>query len=930
MEIHRLSTEDALASLRSSRRGLSSSEAQRRLREYGPNRVQRLGREPSVLRLVREFIQFFSIILWVAAGLAFLAEWLDPGQGMARIGVALVVVILVSGIFSFWQEYRVERTLAALQKLLPQQAKVLRDGSVHPMAIEEIAPGDIVMLEAGDNIPADCRLIEGFGVRVNTATITGEALSKALNADPSDDVDLIHSGNVLLAGTSVVSGQATAVVFATGGLTEFGKIAHLSQATSSVVSPLRNQLAHLSRLIAVLAIVIGVTFFAIGAAIDVPFWQDFIFSIGIIVAMVPEGLLPTLTLALVLAAQRMAKRNVLIRHLTSVETLGSTTVICTDKTGTLTENRMQIRELVLGNERYSAAAVDGWSRLADAHRDFFLAANLCHDVKIAQSAGKAGLLGDPMEIALVEMGRKAMPGLPGFPRLDEISFDSDRMRQSVVHQMPEGPVLFCKGALESVLPLCSLISSGRSAQPLDMAARQRLLRVQEAMAESGLRVLASASRRLPAAWRHDLLEEHLVFQGLIGFEDPPRPEVPEAARRCREAGIKVVIVTGDHPHTAAAVARRTGIITSANPTIITGDQLRKTSAIGLQLALDAPEVVFARVAADQKMRIVQALINKRHIVAVTGDGVNDAPALKAAHIGIAMGVTGTDVAKEAADVVLLDDNFASIVSAVEEGRAVFQNIRKFLTYVLVHNVAELVPYLAFVLFKIPLALTPIQILAIDMGTDSLTALGLGVERPDQQIMHLQPRSQRERLLSWPVALRAYLFLGVIEAAAAMTAFFFTLWGSGWSYGRLLPEDDPLYLRATTACLTAIVFMQIVNVFLCRSSVRSVLSMRLLDNPLILSGVALEIALILVIDYTSIGNFVLDTAPVPTMLWLILIPMAIGMIALEELRKWIARKMLAGRGLEFRARPAPIQQPRLNPEEARRQLANPASENPSAS
>jgi magnesium-transporting ATPase (P-type) len=325
--------------------------------------------------------------------------------------------------------------------------------------------------------------------------------------------------------------------------------------------------------------------------------------------------------------------------------------------------------------------------------------------------------------------------------------------------------------------------------------------------------------------------------------------------------------------------------------VITGDELRRLPAAGLQLALDEPEIIFARVGADQKMRIVEALIKKKHIVAVTGDGVNDAPALKCAHIGIAMGITGTDVAKQAADMVLMDDNFASIVSAVEEGRAVFQNIRRFLTYVLVHNVAELVPFLAFALFRIPLPLTPIQALAIDMGTDSLTALGLGVEPPDPQNMRLPPRPQTEKLLSWPVASRAYLFLGLLEAAAAMAAFFLVLFGGGWNYGQSLAANDQLYLSATTACLSAIIVMQIVNVFLCRSSIRSVFSMSLFSNRLIVWGVILEIVMALAINYTSAGNWLLDTAPVPGGLWFLMIASGVGMLALEELRKWIIRKIL---------------------------------------
>ncbi|MBI3343770.1 MAG: cation-transporting P-type ATPase [Gammaproteobacteria bacterium] len=868
--------------------GLSSAEAATRLREYGPNRVAEAAREPLALRLAKEFVQFFSLILWVAAGLAFLAEWSDPGQGMARLGYAIVAVILVSGLFSFWQEHRAERTLAALRRLLPQQANALRDGAAVRLPVEQLAPGDVLILEQGDNIPADCRLVEAFGVRVNNATITGESLPQAREAGPSEQGDIIHAKNVLLAGTTLVSGRARAAVFATGMHTEFGKIAHLTQTGGETVSPLRREVAHLSRVIGVLAVLVGLVFFAIGWAMGIPYWADFIFAIGLIVAMVPEGLLPTLTLALVLATQRMAKRNVLIRHLPSVEALGSTTVICTDKTGTLTRNRMTVKRLLLGAAVEAAPTDEQTSRLAQHYQPFFVAARLCHDLNEGRERGETHYLGDPMEIALVEMAQQILPEIPAARRVDEIPFDAERMRISTVHETPQGAVLYCKGAPEAVLPLCRRILIDGEMRPFAPESRERVLAAHEAMAEQGLRVLAFAHRALAPGWDRERLEQDLVFTGLAGLEDPPRPEVPEAIGKCRAAGIKVIMVTGDHPRTAAAIAREIGLVRSENAVVVTGERLKRLSDTELQLALDAQEIIFARSSADQKLRIVEALKRKGHIVAVTGDGVNDAPALKSAHIGIAMGVAGTDVAKEAADMVLLDDNFASIVAAVEEGRAVFENIRKFLTYILAHNVPELIPYLGFALFQIPLALTPIQILAVDMGTDSLTALGLGVEKADPQVMRRPPRPPRERLLNLPTALRAYLFLGAIEAVVAMAAFFFVLYGGGWAYGQPLTTDDPLYMQATAATLSAIVAMQIVNVFLCRSPSRSVLSTGLRGNRLIVWGVVLELALILLIDYTPWGNALLGTAPVAREVWLFLIPFAAGILMLEELRKWYVR------------------------------------------
>jgi calcium-translocating P-type ATPase len=752
-----------------------------------------------------------------------------------------------------------------------------------------LVPGDVVLLQQGDNVPADCRLIEAFGVRVNNATVTGEAAPQARDAEPATDDDALRSANLALAGTSMVSGQARAVVFATGMRTELGRIAHLVQSGTEADSPLRRELARLSRVIGVVAMVIGLVFFVTGRAIGVPFWQDFIFAIGIIVAMVAEGLLPTLTLALVLATQRMAKRNVLIRYLPAVETLGSTTVICTDKTGTLTQNRMAVSELFLGGIVGWAVAVQSRSEIAERFQPFFLAGLLCHDLRETKVRDENGLLGEPMEIALYDMARQALPFAERGPRLHEIPFDAERMRLSVVHEATGGPTLYCKGAPEVVMSRCSRMLLENRVRPFDEKLRRQVQVAHEAMAERGLRVIAFAYRPLSANWRNIELERELVFAGLAGLEDPPRAEVPEAIRRCREAGIHVIMVTGDHPRTAAAIAREIGLVRSDDCSVIAGEALRSLSDAQLQLALDATEVIFARVAPEQKLRIVEALKQKGHVVAVTGDGVNDAPALKSAHIGVAMGIAGSDVAKESSDMVLLDDNFASIVSGIEEGRAVFENIRKFLTYILAHNVPELLPYLGFALFNIPLALTPIQILSVDMGTDSLTALGLGVERPAPRVMQRPPRRREERLFDWPLALRAYLFLGLIEGVAAMAAFFFVLGRGGWSYGQLLAADDVVYLQATTACLIAIVVMQILNVFLCRSASRSIVSTRLGGNAWIAWGVALEIALILLIAYTPLGNFLLGTAPVSGDVWLFVLPFAGGMLVLEELRKWIVRR-----------------------------------------
>ncbi|HEX5675503.1 MAG TPA: cation-transporting P-type ATPase, partial [Azonexus sp.] len=501
---------------------------------------------------------------------------------------------------------------------------------------------------------------------------------------------------------------------------------------------------------------------------------------------------------------------------------------------------------------------------------------------------------DPMEVALAAMGRDVAGSLDGFVRLDEIPFDTDRKRMSVRVATPQGRMLYCKGALETVLGVCDRVQLDGQVVPLDAAATSRLLAAENEMTGTGLRVLAFAHGVLDDGATDGGLpvtESGLILSGLVGLEDPPRPEVPEAIARCDAAGIRVIMVTGDHPHTAQAIAREIGLLKTGQPVVITGDELRRMTPAQLQLALDAPEILFARVAADQKMHLVEALQKKGEIVAVTGDGVNDAPALKTADIGIAMGISGTDVAKEAADMILLDDNFASIVSAIEEGRAVFDNLRKFLTYILSSNIPEIVPYLAFVLFRIPLPLTIIQILAVDLGTDMLPALALGAEKPDPEVMRRPPRARNERLLSWNLIARAYLFLGVLEAAAAMAVFFLVLHAAGWEYGETLARNAPLYLQATTACLAAIVMSQVMNVLLCRHPQRSVFTFGLFGNPLILLGIAAEIGLLLFIVYTPGGNWLFGTAPLEAEVWLAAIALAVVMGMLEEMRKaWVRRSL----------------------------------------
>ncbi|OHC64363.1 MAG: ATPase, partial [Rhodocyclales bacterium GWA2_65_20] len=787
--------------------------------------------------------------------------------------------ILVNGGFSFWQTYRAEQALAALEKLLPQSVKVRRHGQEIDIPADQLVPGDILLLIEGAKVPADCRLVESWGLRVNLSTLTGETYPKARSeaAETAAAFDPLAAHCLLLAGTLVVSGEGRAVVYATGMHTEFGHIAHLTQSTGDTESPLQGEIRRVSRLVAMLALGLGIVFFLLGQAIGLPFWANMMFAIGIIVANVPEGLLPTVTLSLALATQRMARRNALVRHLPAVETMGCATVILTDKTGTLTQNRMAVREWFAGGRHHLAA--ERWPAAREPH--LRAVARYCQSLKFTDGQPN----GDPMEIALWQFaGELPMP----WKFAGEIAFDAERRRMSVYSRAVDGSgVLLCKGAPENLLPLCTTWLAGNTIKALDGEARENFRLAHEDLASRGLRVIACAWKPLAADEAPN--EEGMALCGLIGLEDPPRPDVHEAVGRCHSAGLRVIMCTGDHPRTALAVGREIDMIRSASPRVMTGDEVRQMSAASLQIALEAPEVIFARVTAEQKMIIVQALQAKGEIVAVTGDGVNDAPALRMADIGIAMGLSGTDVAREAADIVLLDDHFGTIVNAIEEGRAVYENIRKFITYILTSNIPELIPYLAFVLFRIPLPLTVIQILAVDLGTDMLPALALGAEKPSADVMLRPPRRRDERLLSGGLLARAYLFLGPLEALGAMATFFFVLHGFGWQYGEMLAPGDPRYLQATSACLMAIVLAQMVNLFVCRHPLLPAWRFPVLENRWLLAGLASEVGLMAAILYTPWGNSLFGTAPLALDVFLYALPFALFLGLAEETRKWFIRR-----------------------------------------
>lgn len=876
MKINSLTKEEVFRILVTSETGLTEEEAKKRFIEFGPNEIKEVGKIPLFIKFLKQFTHFLAVLLWIGAGLAILSELLHPGEGMLTLGLAIIGVIFINAIFTFIQEYRAEKAVEKLKLLLPFFVKVIREGKEKEIPARDVVPGDLVLLTKGDKVPADLRLIETTSLMVNNAPLTGESEPKPMDQSPYNG-DLIQSKNILFAGTTVVSGSGKGIVFATGMRTEFGRIAQLTGTVTSGPSPIQKEIIKITRIIAALATAMGVVFFLSGHLIGRTFWENFLFAVGIIVANVPEGLLPTVTLSLAMGSQRMAKRKALIKTLTSVETLGAVSVICTDKTGTLTQNKMSVKKVISFDE----------SKKIENQPSIFTVALLCNNTKEVEG----DLKGDPTEIALY----KSAIGFIGqveSKRIKEYPFDSDRKRMSTINILYEKAYILTKGAPESIFSICNYCLVNGEITSLDKSLRDRISSLYHSLMDEGLRVLAFAYREVKEGEKitnAEKAEKEMIFLGLIGLEDPPRQEVPDAIKKCREAGIRIIMITGDGSRTALAIAREIGLV-KGEPIIIEGSEFLRMNDDELRSFLSKEEVIFSRMTPKYKLRVVNILKEEGERVAVTGDGVNDAPALKRADIGIAMGITGTDVAKEAADMILLDDNFATIVNAIEEGRTVYENIRKFISYIFSSNIPEIVPYLAYVLLRIPLPLTIMQILAVDLGTDMLPALALGAEKPSAGIMNMPPRSPKEKLLTLPLLTRAYLFLGPIEAIAGMFGFFYVLNSGGWHWGQDLPSNNILYLQATTACLTAIIVTQIANVFACGSFKESVFHIGLFSNRLIFGGIAFEILLQLFIVYHPFGNKIFSTHPISFNTWLILIPFALLLFSAEELRKLIYRKV----------------------------------------
>ncbi|MBX6388427.1 MAG: cation-transporting P-type ATPase [Frankia sp.] len=937
-----------LRDLRASRDGLSQREAARRLISAGPNELSRRRGRTWPREIARQLVHPLALLLWVAAILAAVSD-------SVVLAIAIVIVVLLNAVVAFVQEQHAEKAVEALAAYLPPQATVLRDGAERRVPVPEIVPGDVVLIGEGDRVPADARLLDGY-VEVDMSMLTGESVPVGRWASEEPDTGpLLAAKDLVFSGTSCTEGSARALVVATGMNTEIGRLAALSERVKRDESPLERQVRRVAWLIAAVAVGVGVAFLPIGLAAGLPFDEALTFAIGLLVANVPEGLLPTITLALALGVRLLARRGAVVRRLSAVETLGSTTVICTDKTGTLTENRMRPVRLwtaagdlrIDGTHREPAASgnEDGPAvgRPAPVLAALGAALASCSNAQLAGdtsrtdrqdrpgppgddgsaagpppacgpdrgTGGEHEDQGDPTEIGLLRAAAwlGADPGRAErlARRRLEAPFDPRLRRMATVDEVRPGRfAVFVKGAPEAVLQRCvTLAAPDGGARPLTEADRDQIAKLLESFAADGLRVLAAADRELPAlpvtgpdhsTWREDV-ESGLRLLGVVALADPPREGVAEAVAACHRAGVRINVVTGDNGLTAAAVARQVGIggPGTAGLRIVAAEELDRLPESELdELLRDKRELVFARSSPETKLRIADALRDLGQVVAMTGDGVNDAPALRRADIGVAMGRSGTDVAREASTMVLTDDNFATIVAAIRAGRQVYENVRKFVVYIFAHAVPEVVPFLVFALSggAVPLPLTVLQILMIDLGTETLPALALGRERAEPGLMSRPPRSRREGVIRPVMLLRAWGILGVLSAVLVMAAFFVVLIRAGWHPGDAVGDGDPLhhaYLEATTMSFLAIVACQIGTAMAARTEHAALRDVGLFSNRLLLYGIAFEIAFAAAVVYLPFLHPVLGTVAVSPEYLLLLLPMPILVWGVDEIWRAIRRR-----------------------------------------
>jgi P-type Ca2+ transporter type 2C len=905
--------DEVFADLEASPTGLSSEEANLRLKKYGYNKLTEKRQIPLVRKFLRHLKDLFGILLLFAAVLSYIG-------GSPELALIILGVVFLNVFVSLFQESRAEKAMETLKSWMPEYAKVLRDGELKRISVSEIVPGDIVHLEEGDRVPADARLIEAFDMWTNNVPLTGESEPQPRVAETTKVVEkaYLYSPNLVFMSTSVAKGQGKAVVYATGMKTQFGKIAGLTQTIQEEDSPLQKEIALTAKYDFIIAVIVGVVFFlASFLFLHVNVGTSILFMIGVMVACVPEGLQVTVSSALAINVLKMVKQNVLVKRLSAVQTLGSVTVICTDKTGTITKGEMTVNKLWvqdfvvdvsgLGYTPEGEFTVDGEpikeGRAISLEKLLEIGA-LCNGAKVDPPSDKNkhwSVIGDPTDGALLVAALKSHVNIQDAqsekPTIDVLPFSFERKRMSTIHEWKGEICVYTKGAPRTILDLCTKLLVDREVQELTAEKLDWIeARIHE-FANEGLRIIAVAYKTLPKTQykKGEDVENNLIFVGLAGMRDPPRQEVKDAVAKAQQAGVKTVIITGDYGPTAQAIAQEVGIVDRECCQVIRGIDLEEISDQAIIDEVKKGNVIFARVSPEQKLRIVKVLKKSGEVVAVTGDGANDSPSLKEADIGVAMGASGTDVAREAADIVLLDDSFASIVKAVESGRAIYENIRKFIVYVFSHNWAELIPFVLYAALGIPLPLLVVQVLAIDLVIDVVPSLALSREPPEAGIMDEPPRSIKERLFTRRVLLRS-VFIGVIIAVGAMIGCLNAWVAGGWQFGMKTEQltaigffTSDTYAKGVTMMFGGIVVAQAGNVLACRTSKQSIFKNSLKNNKWILIGIAAQLSIFAFLVYVPLMNVYFTTTPLTLGEWAFLLSLAVVVVLAEEIRKFFSRR-----------------------------------------
>jgi Ca2+-transporting ATPase len=893
--------------LNTSLEGLTTEEAKSRLKKYGFNTLVEKKATPFSYKFLAHFKDLFGVLLLFASVLSAIS-------GLWELSLIIFGVVLVNIFFSLFQEARAEKAMQTLKHWMPEYAKVIRDGELRKILVKEIVPGDIIVLEEGDRVPADARLIDAFDLWTNNVPLTGESEPQPRTAEPVKTVEkaYLYSPNLVFMSTSVARGRGKAVVYATGMSTQFGQIANLTQAIREEVSPLQKEIANTAKYDFIIAVVVGSGFFVASMMwLHVPFYSSVLFMIGVMVACVPEGLQVTVSSALAINVLKMVRKNVLVKRLSAVQTLGSVTVICTDKTGTITKGEMTVNKIWVKDQTVEVSGI-GYNPIGDfnlngkalkeeetaAVETLLEIAALCNGAKIEPPSDKSAswsAIGDPTDGALIvaalKYGLNIQDALAKKPIIDIMPFDFKRKRMTTIHKLNGDVLIYTKGAPRSILSVCNKILVDDKVEDLTNENLPSVEAKIHDFASEGLRVIAVAYKKLPKNEysKTEAVEKDIIFVGLAAMRDPPRLEVRDAVTKAKQAGIKTVIITGDYGPTAQVIAQEVGIVDSACCTIVRGVDLENLSDQDIVDAVKRGNVIFARVSPEQKLRIVKVLKENGEVVAVTGDGANDAPSLKEADIGVAMGVSGTDVACEAADIILLDDSFESIVKAVESGRAIYENIRKFIVYVFSHNWAELIPYVLYALLGIPLPLLVVQVLAIDLAIDVVPSLALSREPPEAGIMQEPPRSIKERLFTAKVFLRS-LYIGVIIATGAMFGCLSAWIAGGWHLGMALPSDSTVYIKGVTMTFAGIVVAQVGNVLACRTSKISIFKTKFSTNKWILLGIVAQLSILSFLVYVPLMQHFFGTTGLGIADWAFLASLAMMVVFAEEIRKFFARRL----------------------------------------